>query len=418
MATGAEVIVSDVARRIAAELPALTPEMTGMFVEVIPEFRHDDAVQRLMVASTSSNLGVIVDMLALSISLDDITVPPAAAEYARRFAQHDLSLVALLRAYRLGEHMFLQWALRVLGDLDLPADDTLAAAGRVALLVNSYIDQVIEGVIDIYETERRQWDGRSDAARAAQVRVVLDTEGLDVASAEEMLAISLRGWHVAAVAWVDAPGLDGGPYLRTAGWLLSEAAGRMPMTMLADGQTLWAWMSSTRRPNLDLGELARRLRDHPAVRIALGEPATGLAGFRRSHREALRARTVAEIGADAGRQLHDHSRIALSGLLVEQLGDVRVWVCRILGDLIRDDEAMARLRETVRIFLDTGGSYTDAAARMHVHKNTVHYRVRKAEEILGRPLGEGRLAIEVALLACDQLGLASAGRPAESSRSG
>ena len=24
------------------------------------------------------------------------------------------------------------------------------------------------------------------------------------------------------------------------------------------------------------------------------------------------------------------------------------------------------------------GSFTDAAARMHVHKNTVHYRVRKA----------------------------------------
>jgi DNA-binding PucR family transcriptional regulator len=40
---------------------------------------------------------------------------------------------------------------------------------------------------------------------------------------------------------------------------------------------------------------------------------------------------------------------------------------------------------------------------MHVHKNTVLYRVRKAEELLGRPVTDGRLAIEVALLACDQL---------------
>ena len=68
--------------------------MTAMFINIIPEFRHDQAVQRLMVASTSSNLSAVVDMLMLGISLEDISVPPTAAEYARRFAQHDLSLEA------------------------------------------------------------------------------------------------------------------------------------------------------------------------------------------------------------------------------------------------------------------------------------------------------------------------------------
>jgi hypothetical protein len=47
-------------------------------------------------------------------------VPPAAAMYARRFAQHDLSLEALLRAYRLGEHMFLQWVIRDLSGRRCP----------------------------------------------------------------------------------------------------------------------------------------------------------------------------------------------------------------------------------------------------------------------------------------------------------
>jgi hypothetical protein len=36
--------------------------MTAMFINIIPEFRHDQAVQRLMVASTSSNLSAAVDM--------------------------------------------------------------------------------------------------------------------------------------------------------------------------------------------------------------------------------------------------------------------------------------------------------------------------------------------------------------------
>ena len=71
------------------------------------------------------------------------------------------------------------------------------------------------------------------------------------------------------------------------------------------------------------------------------------------------------------------------------------------------DDTSARLRETLRGFLDSQGSYTDTAARMHVHKNTVHYRVRQAEEQLGRPVNYHRLETEVALLLCDQLGLAS-----------
>jgi hypothetical protein len=57
------VIAGQVARRIGARLPDLTPEMTTMFIDIIPEFRHDQAVQRLMVAGTASNLGAVVDML-------------------------------------------------------------------------------------------------------------------------------------------------------------------------------------------------------------------------------------------------------------------------------------------------------------------------------------------------------------------
>lgn len=406
MSLKVDVIVRDVARCIQADLESLTAEMTSMFVDVIPEFRHDDAVRRLMVASTSSNLTAIVDMLALSISLDDITVPPAAAEYARRFAQHGLSLDALLRAYRLGEHMFVQWAMTALRRRELSTDEALATTSRIALLANSYIDQVIEGIIDIYEDERRRWDARSDAARAAQVRAVLDTDGLDLASAEKMLSTSLRGWHLAAVIWTQPGSADpDASQLRAGAAMLAAATGRAPLTISADERTYWAWISSTGKPVLDLHPLESELPKHPALRIAIGDPSPGLDGFRQTFRDAQRARTVAVTGAEANRALILHSRVALAGLLVDHLTDVKAWARRVLGDLMRDDDATVRLRETVQVFLDAGGSFTDAAARMHVHKNTVHYRVRKAEEVLGHPLTENRLDVEVALLACSQLGL-------------
>jgi PucR C-terminal helix-turn-helix domain/GGDEF-like domain len=394
-------LAGEVARRIATRLADLTPEMATLFVDTIPEFHHDQAVQRLMVASTASNLSAVVDMLMLGISLEDIVVPPAAAMYARRFAQHDLSLEALLRAYRLGEHMFLQWAIGDLRRQALPTDDALAVTGHVALVLNGYIDRVIEGLVDIYQSERQRWQERSDAAHAAQVRAVLAAEEVTTSAAEQMLGLALRGWNTAAVAWVHSD--EASAQLGAVGLLLTEASGRTPMIVYADASTIWAWIFSPGRSSVDVDRLAADLTKHGQLRIALGEPGTGLAGFRSSHEEALRARQVAEIDARPSQQLYPHAQVALAGLLIDRRDAVRLWVQRTLGELAREDEAMARLRHTVQVLLEANGSYTEAAARMHVHKNTVLYRVRKAEELLGRPVTDDRLPIQVALLACDQL---------------
>ncbi|MBF6301030.1 helix-turn-helix domain-containing protein [Nocardia amamiensis] len=396
--------IREVAGSVKTDLDRLTADMTSMFTEVIPEFRHDDEVRRLMIASTASNLTAILDMLALSISRDDITVPPAAAEYARRFAQHGMSLEALLRAYRLGEHMFTQQAITLLRRSETPADLALETIGRIALLVNSYIDQVIEGVIDIYESERRRWDARSDNTRVAQIRAVLDTENLDLVAAEQMLAASLRGWHMAAIVWTGKPVSSSTDLLGAGAAMLTAATGKNPLMVLIDEQNCWAWISSVGKPSLDAGRLERDLRRRPGVRVAVGDPGIGLEGFRQTFRDAQRARNLALV-ADPSRSLTLHSRVALASLLVDHLPDTTAWVHRVLGDLMRDDETTARLRETVQTYLDARGSLTDAAARMHVHKNTVHYRIRRAEEVLGHPLTVNRLETEVALMISEQLGL-------------
>jgi DNA-binding PucR family transcriptional regulator len=396
-----DAVVTEVARALDADLPALTREMTDWFVEVIPEFRHDEAVRKLMVASTSSNLGAIVDLLGHSIPLEQITVPAAAAEYARRFAQHALSLEALLRAYRLGENRFVQWAIVGLDRIGgVPTEVALAAVAEVSKRTNSYIDQVIEGLIEIYETERRRWNSRTGAARTAQIRLVLESDSLSEAAARQLLGIPLAGWHRAAIAWLPAeePHADG--LLQGAVRLLTEAAGQgPPLTMLADERTLWAWVRHAAPDEMDLA----RLREGVAaagggLRLALGAQGSGLAGFRGSLREAIRARTVAEATED-GEPVVSFDDVAVAALLTQQRDEVQRWVARVLGDLAGDAPGCRELRETVRVFLEASGSFTQAAGLMHLHKNTVYYRVRKAEELRGRPLTEGRLDVEVALRA-------------------
>ena len=95
-------------------------------------------------------------------------------------------------------------------------------------------------------------------------------------------------------------------------------------------------------------------------------------------------------------------RLAQRGVPVAAL--LRGWVIETLGTLAGDDDHNARLRGTLAAFLQENGSYKATAERLTVHKNTVQYRIRKAEESLGRPVGEDRLHIELALLASEWLG--------------
>ena len=69
-----------------------------------------------------------------------------------------------------------------------------------------------------------------------------------------------------------------------------------------------------------------------------------------------------------------------------------------------DDAASERLRETLLAFLECGSSYTAASARHALHKNSVKYRVERAVEQRGRPVGDDRIDLELALVACRWLG--------------
>ena len=83
---------------------------------------------------------------------------------------------------------------------------------------------------------------------------------------------------------------------------------------------------------------------------------------------------------------------------------LRAWVLSTLAGLAADDEHHARLRRTLLVFLQNAGSYKTTAEQLMLHKNTVQYRIRKAKESLGRPVGEHQHDVELALRASRWLG--------------
>src|SRR6202023_3268319 len=98
------------------------------------------------------------------------------------------------------------------------------------------------------------------------------------------------------------------------------------------------------------------------------------------------------------------SQVAPVAMMLASRELLRPWVLGTLAGLAADDEHHARLRETLLAFLRNGGSYKTTAEQLMLHKNTVQYRIRKAEESLGRPVGENRHDVELALQASYWLG--------------
>lgn len=102
-------------------------------------------------------------------------------------------------------------------------------------------------------------------------------------------------------------------------------------------------------------------------------------------------------------QITPFADVAPIASLCTDLESARAWVHEALGGLAEDTTRNAGLRDTARVFLECGGSYTATAELLFLHRNTAQYRVRRAEEARGRPLRERRLDAEVALAACHWL---------------
>ena len=113
------------------------------------------------------------------------------------------------------------------------------------------------------------------------------------------------------------------------------------------------------------------------------------------------------IAGDEGRRVVTYANpgVRTAAMLAADMSGTRQLVAMALGGLAQNTDGSARLRETLAVFLAEKGSYVATAERMLLHKNTVKYRVDKAVAQRGRQLDEDRLELELALLACDWLGL-------------
>ena len=392
------------------ELDEFVDRLTAAMIEGIPGLPTDDPMRTLLRSSVRGNVETSAQIYAGKLSLEAIQAPPDAIEYARRLAQREAPPTALVRAYRWGQFMSMEWAMTEFAALIPDPKAQVAAIREFAALNFWYIDRISEVVVAEYQAERERWLAHRGTVRGTTLRSLLAGEHVDPRDAEHALGYRLDQPHLAAVVWTDESrdGTDDLAHLEAAAHLLaSSVSGTGPYLLWSyDPTTAWIWVPWNPRRAPDPGALSAAITHaEPGVHIALGSPGQNIDGFRQTHLDALLAERVARVSGDAAPGLISITDpgVRAAALMTTDLDAVRRLVASTLGDLAVDTATATGLRETLRAYLEEGGSHVAVAERLHVHKNTVGYRLGKALEICGKPLDGNRVDFELALIACQWL---------------
>lgn len=403
------------ADRMRARLTELSTYIRETLEAEIPELQGDARLLDLLGASVEGNVDTLLHALRHAIPVERIESPTAALEYARRLAQHGVSVNALVRAYRLGQRLMNEHVFREVRGLEATAEQRVEVLESITAILFEYIDWVSQQVVAVYEGERERWLEQQNSLRGLRIREVLaGRKVVDVDAATTSIRYPLRWHHLGLVVWYPESAGDGDEPSRVQRFVrdLAAAVGTdaAPLLVPADQTSAWAWLPHRApRPDIvaDVTKFTRRHTDSPSV--AIGAPTAGLEGFRRTHSAAIAAREVAVTGgrpepvvicaSDPG--------LAAAALLGGDVDAARRWMGEVLGELAADTDNDDRLRETLRVFLRCGSSYKLAAEELNLHFNTVKYRVGRALERRGRPIADDRLDIELALLICQWYGVAA-----------
>ena len=397
---GMHVAVRELAAALLPATPELSRGLNAHLLATVPELADaDDELREDLRGSTEANIGQALRLMKLGVGADELMLPVEAAQFMRGLVRRRASVAALLRIYRLGHAWFWDRWSQELQDRVHDAGELAAALDQSSAWIFAYIDGISGVLVDEYGTERDRLLRSAEQRRAETVRAILAGQPIDEEVAARRLGYELRRHHVALRIWSAGSSVRGLERAATeAASLLGPAEPLIVRTAVA---SLDVWCGAYAPADVT-GLTAYEPPD--GIHVAVGAAGEGLAGFRVSHDQAVQAARIATLAGRCASPVTSYARIDLVSLLAADLPRAREFVARRLGALASPAEPVARLRETLLAFLAANGSSSRVARELFIHQNTVAYRVKKAEELLGRRITEEPIELTCALTLAAVLG--------------
>jgi DNA-binding PucR family transcriptional regulator len=385
------------AEAFAVDLHGRTVAICEGAGDTVPEITGPEVFEAAIDAA-EANIHMMLSMLREALDPKAVGFPPASAEFARTCARAGLTMQTLMRIGNAGfSVLWRDWttAMRDQTDDEALLADALAS---IAQFLWAYIDMLYAHWAEEYMLERDRWIRSREALRTETIQAILDGRPVDAATAGKRLGYDLGRSHRAFVVWTDTKDDEVLSNLeRHAAAVARCIRDEEPLLLPRGRGEVAGWLASTEP--VPVTPTRRRLLASAGgtLQVAFGGVHGGIDGFRRSYTEALETARVVRLGPKRPARVVEYHSVSLVALLTADEAQARLFVDAELGALAADDDATLRIAATVRVFLQEQRSPKRAAARLGIHENTVTYRIRQAEQLLGRPVDERRLELETAL---------------------
>jgi len=370
--------------------------MLAPLVRMYPQLAEDDSLRQGLRSSTHTNLTVMLHVLAG----DPLGSTGAMAEhlrFARALSRRDVPLELVLESYRRGEEILRRLLVDEIASRARDAEELANALRTASDQIAHYLGRTVTAVIAEYQAERESWMGQTIARRAELTRSLLRGDRVDVAQAELVLGYPLRTHHLCIIVWEGSE--FSGPSIGEVSQRLAERLDAHGVFRLPAGPgAVWVWLAI----DGSIDTTAARATAHDVIpantRMAIGRPCPNEPGFRRTHEQALRAERVAT-QQWTGSRIVTYDEAEPLALIAQDPLPTSEFVEHTLGALAANDAATEELRHTLWVYLDEDANARRAADRLQLHKNTVLYRIRRAESLIGHAVDGHRTVLSMALLA-------------------
>jgi hypothetical protein len=371
---------AELADAIEPELPAATEEILATIAREVPEYARplEGGFGVAIRTGVSEALRQFVEL----VRDPDAGREPGRDVYVglgRGELREGRTLDALQSAYRVGARV--AWR-RVSAAARLHGADA-EQLGLLAEAIFAYIDQLSADSVEGYAQAQREQEGERQRRRRELVELLLREPPAD--EAELRAAAQAAGWRLPRSAAV----------LAVSEADLGRVARRLPADALAASldQLGCAIVSGSAARSAELERAADGVTAAAGPAVPRGE----LVSSWSLAAAALRAAEARAITADGLVLAAEHLPDLLlfeSGGIAERLAERRLAP---LGELT--PAARKRMEETALAYVQHGGNAAAMARALHLHPQTIRYRLGRLRELLGDALADpdARFELELAL---------------------
>lgn len=398
----------ELVKRLGTEVPTLVDRTLRAVQDEVPEYAaiSEESLLAEVRAVIEVNARIWYGTLLAGHppELEDLE---DLARFARRRVAQGIPLAAMLQSFRVGAQTF--WRA-MLDEAQADGDVVPEMLFVVSSYAFAHADLVSMAVSHAYADELNSHVRRQDRIRHEFFDLLLNVSADDGAADDELRArlltskINLDDEYLGIALLVELPAEEfdarEDPYRSWREQLLFQLSLQRDAVIDTVRERCCLLLApflaeDTLRGEHETGGLLERLAavrlDPPLIAVGLGVPGYGAAGWRRSCLQALRAIHVG-MRICPSRLVHRYAELAVydAALRSPDIADCLRLVAR---ELLADETLSVTVMEYFR-----HGAHTRSAARaLNVHPNTLLYRLRKVERLLGGRFDDPDWSLQVQL---------------------